>query len=196
MQRPTGPMSSSSGRRPRSAGSKTRTRSYFDSREGQTSGENESDTAAISTHHDEDNGAIETTDKDNNDGNDNDKNDNDDEATPPFSLLGNFEDDDNAFEWEQTRTIKPQNHQFANEIQFNFSTITTLLLTGRLDISISDDNTQHSSENLLCLPGNPLCRRITMNNIHPTMLAVVAPSIFCFYFTTTLHHACSLLLAL
>ncbi|KAL7549348.1 hypothetical protein ACHAWF_012621 [Thalassiosira exigua] len=72
----------SSAGRPRSAGL-TRTRSYFDAREGKSGNDETEDVPAPLFH--------------------------DDESEPVFSLLGNF-DDDSVSQWVTTRTVKPKVH--------------------------------------------------------------------------------------
>jgi len=46
---------------------------------------------------------------------------------------------------------KPQSNQFVNEMQFNFASIKSLLLTGRIDIGSEDNN---YGQALLCTPGS------------------------------------------
>ena len=64
------------------------------------------------------------------------------------SPLGN----DNTTTTTTTTTMicKPQSNQFVNEMQFNFASIKSLLLTGRIDMSSEDNNGQV----LLCTPGS------------------------------------------
>ena len=65
------------------------------------------------------------------------------------SLLDN---DSNTINTTTTTMIcKPQQNQFVNEMQFNFASIKSLLLTGRIDIGNSSED--NNGQILLCTPG-------------------------------------------
>jgi len=49
-------------------------------------------------------------------------------------------DNDNTNNTTTTMICKPQSNQFVNEMQFNFASIKSLLLTGRIDIGCEDNN--------------------------------------------------------
>ena len=98
--------------RPKSAAGRprlSRTRSYINSREGKASAKDEGENVPVPFL--EDNSKLQN----------NERNGDGDETAPLiFSLLGDLDDDGNAFLWETTRTVKPKN-AFVNEMQFRFS---------------------------------------------------------------------------
>ena len=87
-------------------------------------------------------------DVDNNEEKEQDENDSEkEEVEASHSPL----DNDNTNNTTITMICKPQSNQFVNEMQFNFASIKSLLLTGRIDIGSEDNNGQA----LLCTPGRP-----------------------------------------
>jgi len=88
-------------------------------------------------------------DTDNNEEKEQDENDNRSEVEMSHAPLDN-NSTLNTTAKTTTMICKPQSNQFVNEMQFNFASIKTLLLTGRIDIG-SEDNNGHA---LLCTPGS------------------------------------------
>ena len=135
MQQPVPTRPRSAGR-PRLSGT-TRTRNYFNSREGKSSGKGE---PTLILHSKDE---VVPPILQRNGGDENDVNEN----PLIYSLLGDFHDDNDVFQWDTTRTVKPKD-EFIHDMQFAFSLyeIVNLYrnLTRRTDI--------RSPSELICQP--------------------------------------------
>ena len=139
MQQPVPTRPRSAGR-PRLSGT-TRTRNYFNSREGKSSGKGEGGDDPTLILHSKD--EVVPPILQHNGGDENDVNEN----PLIYSLLGDFHDDNDVFHWHTTTTVKPKD-EFIHDMQFPFS----LYEIGNLYRNLTRRTDIRSPSELICQP--------------------------------------------
>jgi len=119
----------------------TRTRNYFNSREGKSSGKGEGGDDPTLILHSKD--EVVPPILQHNGGDENDVNEN----PLIYSLLGDFHDDNDVFHWHTTRTVKPKD-EFIHDMQFPFS----LYEIGNLYRNLTRRTDIRSPSELICQP--------------------------------------------
>lgn len=154
--------------RPRSAGT-TRTKSFFDTREGKVSGKDENvDVAGPSSLPSNDEIVPPLITGDN------------DDAALQFPPLGNLDCDNDIFEWETTRTMKPRD-AFDMQVPFSLFGIMNLCmnLTGRMEMGAPSETFRHHNDSLIT-KGEEISSAFKPPPFETHWLAARGPVHFCF----------------